>query len=91
MPFINVKMLEGRTHEQKRELARAITDAMVNICDAKADGTMVVIEDIPAITGREAARFCRSNKGNSGAQFAPLLRYLTGYCTLHILAVCIVI
>ncbi len=47
MPFVNVKMLEGRTRDQKRELAKAITDAMVTICNAKADGTMVVIEDIP--------------------------------------------
>lgn len=47
MPFVNVRMLEGRTHEQKKELVKAITDAMVNICDAKPEGTMVVIQDIP--------------------------------------------
>jgi 4-oxalocrotonate tautomerase len=47
MPFINVKMLEGRTPEQKKELVKAITDVMVNVCNAKADSTMVVIEDIP--------------------------------------------
>ncbi len=47
MPFVNVKMLEGRTAEQKKELVKAITAAMVNTCNAKADGTMVVIEDIP--------------------------------------------
>ena len=46
MPFVNVKMLKGRTEEQKRKLAEAITDAMVAICGAKAEGTMVVIEDI---------------------------------------------
>ncbi len=46
MPFINVKMLEGRTHEQKSALVKAITKAMVGICDAKEEGTMVVIEDI---------------------------------------------
>ena len=47
MPFINIKMLEGRTHEQKKQLVKAITDAMVQICHAKPEGTMVVIEDIP--------------------------------------------
>ncbi len=46
MPFINVKMLEGRTHDQKKALVKAITDAMVDICDTKPDGVMVVIEDI---------------------------------------------
>jgi 4-oxalocrotonate tautomerase len=46
MPFVNVKMLEGRTHDQKKALVRAITDAMVDACEAKPDGIMVVIEDI---------------------------------------------
>ena len=45
MPFISVKMLEGRSAEQKRELAQAITTAMVDICGAKPEGTMVVIEE----------------------------------------------
>ncbi|NKB66388.1 MAG: 2-hydroxymuconate tautomerase family protein [Candidatus Latescibacteria bacterium] len=45
MPYINVKMLEGRSREQKRQLAKAITEAMVDICGAKPEGTMVVIEE----------------------------------------------
>ena len=67
MPFINVKMLEGRTHEQKRELARAITDAMVN---TKPMAQWSLLKTSRAITGREAARFFRSNKGNNGMRFA---------------------
>ena len=31
MPVIHVAMWPGRTHAQKQELAKAITDAMVNI------------------------------------------------------------
>ena len=46
MPFINVKMIEGRTTEQKRELAKALTDSIVEICGAKREGTTVVIEDL---------------------------------------------
>ena len=45
MPFINVKMLEGRSQEQKRQLVKAMTDAIVNICQAKREGTTVVIEE----------------------------------------------
>ncbi len=45
MPFINVKMIEGRTTEQKRQLAKALTEAIVEICGAKPEGTTVVIED----------------------------------------------
>jgi len=47
MPFIDVKMLEGRTEEQKRRLVKAITDAMVEICNATPEGTTVVIEEYP--------------------------------------------
>jgi 4-oxalocrotonate tautomerase len=46
MPFVNVKMLDGRTTDQKRELVKAITDALKNICGAKPEGTMVVIEEV---------------------------------------------
>ncbi|MDA0746680.1 MAG: 4-oxalocrotonate tautomerase family protein [bacterium] len=46
MPFVTVKMLDGRTAEQKRELVKAITEVMVNTCGAKPDSTMVVIEEI---------------------------------------------
>ena len=46
MPFVTVKMLDGRTPEQKRRLVSAITDAVVEICGAKPEGTMVVIEVI---------------------------------------------
>ena len=46
MPFINVKMVEGRTSEQKKQLVAAITQSMVDICNATPESTMVVIEDI---------------------------------------------
>lgn len=47
MPFVNVKMLEGRTHEQKKQLVAAITQALTDICNANPDTTMVVVEDVP--------------------------------------------
>jgi len=47
MPFIDVKMLEGRTDNQKRKLVETITEAMVEICGAPRDGTTVVIEEYP--------------------------------------------
>lgn len=45
MPFVSVKLLKGRSLEQKRELAQAITDAMERICSAPRQGTMVVFEE----------------------------------------------
>ena len=46
MPFVNVRMLEGRTTDQKRQLTKAITDAVASICGAKPESTMVVIEEV---------------------------------------------
>ena len=46
MPFVRVSMLPGRTREQKAELAKAITEAVVSIAKAPADGTTVVFEDV---------------------------------------------
>jgi 4-oxalocrotonate tautomerase len=45
MPFINVKMLAGRSTEQKRELVEALTQVMVNTCGADREGTTVVIDE----------------------------------------------
>jgi 4-oxalocrotonate tautomerase len=39
-------MWPGRTAAQKRELARVITDAMVNIAQTTEDATIVIFDDI---------------------------------------------
>jgi 4-oxalocrotonate tautomerase len=46
MPFITIKMFEGRTKEQKQELVKAITKAMETICNVQPESTMVVIEEV---------------------------------------------
>jgi len=40
-------MWPGRSHAQKAELARAITDAMVSITNTTPESTIIVFEDIP--------------------------------------------
>lgn len=47
MPIVRIEMWTGRTVAQKKELARVITDAMVNIAHTTADATIIVFEDIP--------------------------------------------
>jgi len=42
-----VQMLEGRTIDQKREIAAAITDVMVKIGKAHPDSTMVIMQEVP--------------------------------------------
>ena len=46
MPIVRVEMWPGRTHEQKAELARAITDAVVNIARTTPEETIVVFRDV---------------------------------------------
>ncbi|MEE9286166.1 MAG: tautomerase family protein [Dehalococcoidia bacterium] len=46
MPVIRVAMWTGRTHDQKSELARAITDAVVRIAETSAEHTIVIFDDV---------------------------------------------
>ena len=59
MPVVTVQMCEGRTVEQKRALAEAITRAMVEIAKTRADQVNVIIQDVPrtnwALAGKLAS------------------------------------
>jgi 4-oxalocrotonate tautomerase len=46
MPTIRVELFEGRTVEQKRQLARALTEATVNTLGGSADAVDIVFFDI---------------------------------------------
>ena len=46
MPIVRVEMWPGRTGAQKRELARAITEAVCNIAQTTPEATIVVFQDI---------------------------------------------
>ncbi len=47
MPVVMVYMLPGRTDEQKRQLVKAMTEAMVSIARAPAEHTAVLIHEVP--------------------------------------------
>ena len=46
MPIVRVEMFPGRTHAQKQELARAITEAVANIAHTTPDATIVIFQDV---------------------------------------------
>lgn len=46
MPIVRIEMWTGRTVAQKRELARVITEAMVNIAHTTPEATIIIFEDI---------------------------------------------
>jgi len=47
MPIVNVKMIAGRSLEQKRELAEVLTREVVRILNVKPDVVEVVIDEYP--------------------------------------------
>ncbi|MEE9203095.1 MAG: 4-oxalocrotonate tautomerase family protein [Dehalococcoidia bacterium] len=46
MPIVRIEMWPGRTHAQKAELARVITEAMVTIAHTTPDSTIVVFQEV---------------------------------------------
>jgi 4-oxalocrotonate tautomerase len=46
MPTIRVELFEGRTPDQKRQLAKEITDACVRVLGGSGDGVDVLFFDI---------------------------------------------
>lgn len=46
MPMIRVEMYEGRTVEQKRNLAKALTDSFCETCNGTPESVQIVIQDI---------------------------------------------
>jgi 4-oxalocrotonate tautomerase len=46
MPYVIVEMFEGRTVEQKRAAAKAITDAIVTCLNTTAEATHVIFHEV---------------------------------------------
>ncbi len=46
MPLIRISLWTGRTHEQKAELAKALTEVMVRVAKTPAEATTIIFEDI---------------------------------------------
>ena len=56
MPVVIVKMLEGRTIEQKRGLVEAVTEAVMKHTGAPAEHIDVIIEDHPRSNWAKAGK-----------------------------------
>ena len=46
MPWVKVEMSSGRSVEQKRAAAEAITQAMVDHCNCSAESVSIVFADV---------------------------------------------
>jgi 4-oxalocrotonate tautomerase len=47
MPFVNIKMHEGRTKEQKKEIGRRVTEVIHEVAQVPKEFIWVVFQDIP--------------------------------------------
>ena len=46
MPIVQVTMLTGRTADQKRKLAKRITDALVEEAGARREGVVIAFNEV---------------------------------------------
>ena len=46
MPLVQITMLQGRTAEQKRELAKRITDAIVEEAGARREAIVLAFHEV---------------------------------------------
>jgi len=49
MPLVTIDIWEGRTVEQKRKLARAVTSAVVGAIGCPEEAVEIIIRDVPKI------------------------------------------
>ncbi|CAM4200702.1 4-oxalocrotonate tautomerase [Streptococcus penaeicida] len=47
MPFVTIDLFEGRSQEQKNELAREVTELVSRIAQAPKENIHVMINDMP--------------------------------------------
>lgn len=47
MPLIRIEMWPGRTHAQKAELAKLLTEAVSAVVHVPAEATTIIFEDVP--------------------------------------------
>jgi 4-oxalocrotonate tautomerase len=57
MPVVIVEMWEGRTHEEKKQLARDITDAFVKI-GVPASAVNIILNDHPKSCWAQGGELC---------------------------------
>ncbi|AWN18862.1 4-oxalocrotonate tautomerase [Streptococcus sobrinus] len=47
MPFVKIDLFEGRTQDQKIELAREVTEVVSRVANAPKENIHVIIRDLP--------------------------------------------
>ena len=48
MPFVNIRLIEGRSQERKDEISKRVVDAISDVLQLPKDDIWLVFEDVPA-------------------------------------------
>ena len=56
MPHVTVKLYAGRSEQQKGQLAKAVTQAVMASTGRGEDAVSVAIEDVPAVSNSDSPR-----------------------------------
>ena len=48
MPFVNIRLVGGRSQEQKDEISKRVVEAISDVLELPKDDIWVVFEDVPA-------------------------------------------
>lgn len=59
MPIITVEMFNGRTLEQKRDLAKILTEGYVSICGGKQESVQIIFHDIDRSNWSVGGKLCQ--------------------------------
>ena len=62
MPIITVKMLEGRTEEQKRALVAEVTEAVSKTVNAPKENISIIIEEMSNVHYAKAGVLAKDMK-----------------------------
>lgn len=46
MPIVTIKLVEGRTIEQKRQIAKKITETITEVVDVKPEAVEIIFEEM---------------------------------------------
>lgn len=62
MPVIRIEMFEGRTPDQKRACAAAVTQAFIDTCGGTPASVHIVFQDVAKSDWAVAGRLCSDPK-----------------------------
>ena len=67
MPVIRIEMFEGRSDEQTRACAAAVTEAFVETCGGPPSAVHIVFQDVAKSDWAVSGRLCSDPKPEEGS------------------------